>query len=183
MSNYKKYSDLPTAEKKVQSSQAQANNSSPQNNLIFIESAEHKKKLISTSNGLVIDIYGDFCGPCKIIAPKFQKMANEFTQFGIVFAKEDVDKKLSPYVKGVPMFEYYLRGNKIGDTVGADETEIRNNVEKLKQMIVSQPPQQQQQQPHMQNQHFPQPYNNVNPKHAQVDQSNPMNDNIMMRRM
>jgi hypothetical protein len=77
-----------------------------------------------------------------------------------------------------------LRGNKIGDTVGADETEIRNNVENLKQLLGSPPQQQQQYLPqHMQQQNsFPQSYNNTNPKHAQVDQSNPMNDNIMRRR-
>jgi gas vesicle protein len=104
-------------------------------------------------------------------------MAYQYANTGIVFAKEDVSKELSPNVKGVPFFEYYFKGKKISDSVGADENEIRQNIENLKQTIL-------QQQQHQANPNgFPKPYNPVNRNHAQVNQVNPMTQNPMMRRM
>lgn len=133
MSNYKTYKDLPTAEAPSNSS------SNLPSNLIIIESKEHKQQLINTSKVLIVDIYGDFCGPCKIIAPKYERMAKEFAKAeggdAFVFAKEDVMKKISPYIKGVPAFEYYVDGKFYGNTVGADDVEILNKLEEIKNHI------------------------------------------------
>ena len=166
MSNYKIYKDLPTAEEPTNPS------SNVPSNLIVIESKEHKQQLINTSKVLIVDIYGDFCGPCKIIAPKYEKMAKEFAKAeggdAFVFAKEDVMKKISPYIKGVPAFEYYVNGKFYGDTVGADDVEILNKLEEIKNHISNTHSNQKQhasqhKQNQNQNQHHVQKNSNQNP--------------------
>uniref|UniRef100_A0A1I7XTH4 Thioredoxin domain-containing protein n=1 Tax=Heterorhabditis bacteriophora TaxID=37862 RepID=A0A1I7XTH4_HETBA len=39
---------------------------------------------------IIIDFYATWCGPCKIMGPKFSKMSNEFPN--VVFIKVDVDE-------------------------------------------------------------------------------------------
>jgi len=175
MSNYKTYKDLPSAEKKVETSPS----SSPNSILTVIESADQKQHLIMNNRVVIIDIYGDFCGPCKSIAPKFEKMAQENSNTGIIFAKEDAMKKISPYVKGVPTFEYYVDSKLYGNTVGADHVEIKNKLEEIKKIISTsqQQPNQQQhsnQQPNNQQQFNQQQFNqqHSNQQHSNQQQPN-----------
>ncbi|VDM59469.1 unnamed protein product, partial [Angiostrongylus costaricensis] len=41
---------------------------------------------------VVIDFYATWCGPCKIIGPKFMRMSDEFTS--VIFIKVDVDESV-----------------------------------------------------------------------------------------
>lgn len=45
--------------------------------------------LISENKFVVIDFHATWCGPCKLIGPKFEKLPAEFPAF--TFAKVDVD--------------------------------------------------------------------------------------------
>lgn len=45
---------------------------------------------ISKSTKSIVDFYADWCGPCKIFAPIFEKVSNEIKE--IDFFKVDVDK-------------------------------------------------------------------------------------------
>jgi thioredoxin 1 len=124
-SNYKKYADLVEADKPKY----------PE--LLDLESTEQKKDLVSKFPGVVVDVYGDFCMPCKSIAPRFAKLAEEYKQYGFVFAKENVEKKISQNIKGVPTFQYFYNGAYIDSTVGADMTEVKNKIDEMVKMHVN----------------------------------------------
>jgi thioredoxin 1 len=38
---------------------------------------------------VVVDFYADWCGPCRMIAPAFENLSNEFTD--VIFIKVNVD--------------------------------------------------------------------------------------------
>lgn len=79
---------------------------------------------------VVIDFYADWCGPCKIIAPKFLKMADEFTD--VCFAKVNVDENSDTAeaedITAMPTFKLYKNGNKIDELTGANEAKLREKI-------------------------------------------------------
>lgn len=112
MATYAKYKDLGEQENAV-------NQHIPEP--IDVQSVEHKKELISTNQVCVIDISGSWCGPCKAIAPRYNQLAQQYTAVGrCVLAKEDVDKDLSPDVRGVPTFQFFKEGKLVNTIIGAD---------------------------------------------------------------
>uniref|UniRef100_A0A914ULF6 Thioredoxin n=1 Tax=Plectus sambesii TaxID=2011161 RepID=A0A914ULF6_9BILA len=61
----------------------------------MVKSPESKvefDQLVENAAGklIVIDFYATWCGPCKLMAPKFEKLADEFKD--ALFLKVDVDE-------------------------------------------------------------------------------------------
>lgn len=141
MSSYKKFADIGTPDTldkdgspvshSVTNKNSQSDLTALNKDLIILENAEHKKQLIATNKIVVFDIYGDFCGPCKSIAPRFASLAKEYSPKGFVFVKEDVEKKISPEIRGVPAFQYWYKGRLLDTTVGADMQEVKAKIDKL----------------------------------------------------
>lgn len=48
------------------------------------------EQLIKENNNVVIDFYAQWCGPCKMLAPIFQQVAEEVSH--VTFVKVDVDE-------------------------------------------------------------------------------------------
>ena len=121
MSNYKKYSDLADT----------SSNVIKNDKVINIESTDHKKSLVFNNKVVIVDIYADWCQPCKSIAPRFSNMANEYEKYGFVFLKEDVEKKISQNIRGVPSFQFFYNGQMVDTSTGADMTEVKTKVDNL----------------------------------------------------
>lgn len=57
-----------------------------------INDTSHFNKFVSSATYTVVDFYADWCGPCKTIAPHFQKLAEAESKPGkLQFCKVDVD--------------------------------------------------------------------------------------------
>jgi thioredoxin 1 len=55
-----------------------------------IKSKAEFEQLINENNNVVIDFYATWCGPCKMLAPIFEQVANEKPE--VTFVKVDVDE-------------------------------------------------------------------------------------------
>ncbi|KAG2141007.1 thioredoxin-like protein [Suillus clintonianus] len=95
-----------------------------------IETAEQYQELInSPGKKAIIDFWADWCGPCKAIAPRFQKLAESNTDENIVFAKvelmmEDPNHWTVPVanelkIVSIPHFVALSDGKKIGSQKGS----------------------------------------------------------------
>ncbi|OVA01677.1 Thioredoxin [Macleaya cordata] len=73
---------------------------------------------------VVLDMYTQWCGPCKVMAPKFQKLAEQYLD--VVFMKLDCnqDNKVVPTFKILKDSKVVkeVTGAKFDDLVGAIET-------------------------------------------------------------
>ena len=61
-------------------------------------------------------------GPCKFVAPQFERLSTEFTS--VVFAKVDVDEAedvaAAESIQAMPTFKFYKGGKKVDEIMGAD---------------------------------------------------------------
>ena len=66
------------------------------------------KELQSGNNRIFVDFYADWCGPCKMMLPVLEKVADEMSETGVIFVKVNADeeRELSAElgVRGIPTF-------------------------------------------------------------------------------
>ena len=62
---------------------------------------DHKK--------VVVDFYGDFCGPCKKIAPEFEKLSLAFPDIHFVKVNVETGKEIADAydIQALPMFLFF----------------------------------------------------------------------------
>lgn len=77
---------------------------------------------IPQQGAVVIDFFATWCGPCKRIAPTFEKLAEAFPN--VTFLKVDVDEApelVNTFdVSAMPTFVFLKDGNEVKRVEGAD---------------------------------------------------------------
>lgn len=71
---------------------------------------------------VVLDMYTQWCGPCKVIAPKFKELAEKYVD--VVFLKLDCNEENRPLAKElkirvVPTFKILKKGEVVTEVTGA----------------------------------------------------------------
>ncbi|RMX39555.1 hypothetical protein pdam_00006148 [Pocillopora damicornis] len=110
----------------------------------LISSVEGKMKELTTlkelnelleSSGVklvVIDFFADWCGPCKIMGPKFEELAMKFPD--VVFAKVNIERGKEPTkhysITSIPHFKFFKGKKEVDNLRGADETILTQKIEK-----------------------------------------------------
>lgn len=132
MATYKKYKDLSNNEESRQKQEVKKQELNDEEQITKIESVEHKKWLIENNKVVVVDIYGDWCGPCKVIMPKYKDICSRYSRNGeCAVVKEDVDKQISSDVRGVPTFQFFFKGKPQGVIVGGDIAGVERKLVEL----------------------------------------------------
>uniref|UniRef100_A0A8C6UDP7 Thioredoxin n=1 Tax=Neogobius melanostomus TaxID=47308 RepID=A0A8C6UDP7_9GOBI len=103
--------------------------------LLVLKFSDFEEELKAAGSKLVVvDFTASWCGPCKMIAPVFEKMADENKD--VVFLKVDVDEASDVSEKcgisSMPTFQFYKNGEKLEQFSGASEEKLRATVAKLK---------------------------------------------------
>ena len=90
-----------------------------------------KKVVLESDMPVLVDFYADWCGPCRMIAPVLQQLAEESDNAKVV--KINVDKApqlVSAYgVTSIPMLLVFKKGKVVKQHVGL------TNLNSLKQML------------------------------------------------
>jgi len=94
-------------------------------------SANFEEEVLNSQKPVLIDFYADWCGPCKMIAPIIEKIANENADIKVVKINVDDEQELAiKYgIMSIPTLVVIKEGKEVNRKVGlADKTEILNMV-------------------------------------------------------
>lgn len=93
----------------------------------MLEQAENKL--------VVIEFYASWCGPCKMVAPFFEKMAEDYINT-VVFLKVDVDENEEVSkdfgISCMPLFIFMKNKIKIDEFAGTNLDCLKELIEKYK---------------------------------------------------
>ena len=88
---------------------------------------------IPQEGNVVIDFFATWCGPCKRIAPTYEKLADALPN--IVFLKVDVDESpdlVNQYdISAMPTFVFLKDGKEIKRVEGADMAQLESGFDLL----------------------------------------------------
>ena len=104
--------------------------------IIHITSPQHFTQVLQSSQIVVTDFWADWCGPCKAIAPYFEKLANELSRQNVItFTKVDTDAQkdiVSTYgITAMPTFMIFKQGREKQRIRGADPKALDKAVKEL----------------------------------------------------
>jgi thioredoxin 1 len=98
--------------------------------VLEFKSEQEYQKIITDNKCVVVDCFADWCGPCKMIAPKYHDMSDKYTS--VTFTKFDVDalEDLAQTlgVDAMPTFFLIRDGKVIDQVVGANPTALEEAI-------------------------------------------------------
>ena len=81
---------------------------------------ENFNELISRENTTLIDFYADWCGPCRMLGPVIEEIANEKKDLNVAKLNVDTLKDLANQfgVRSIPTMIVFKNGKEIKRLVG-----------------------------------------------------------------
>jgi thioredoxin 1 len=100
-------------------------------NVKRIGEAQFEAEVAKSALPVVVDFYADWCGPCKMLAPRMEELAGQFTN-RVKFVKVNVDEATALArrfeVQAIPTLVFFKEGKVADRLVGLhakDELEAR----------------------------------------------------------
>jgi thioredoxin 1 len=83
----------------------------------FAEKIEQAKGLA------IVDFWAEWCGPCRLIAPLVDQIADQYKEKGVVVGKLDVDSNMGTSarfgIRSIPAVLFFKDGQHVDTVVGA----------------------------------------------------------------
>ena len=101
---------------------------------IHVNGSEELQDAISTYDVVLVDFYADWCGPCKMLEPTVESLA-ESTDAAVAKVDIDQNQQLAQQyqVRGVPTLQLFSDGQAVEQVVGVrDESTLRSLIEQYR---------------------------------------------------
>lgn len=90
---------------------------------------------VSGNEKVIIKYYADWCGSCKLFAPKYKRLSNDERFKGVSFlevnAEENEMARAAAGVDNLPFFAIFKNGKLVEGTATSKEEKVVELIEKL----------------------------------------------------
>ena len=101
---------------------------------VHVTDATFDEEVVKSDVPVVVDFWAEWCGPCKMIAPIVEQLADEYDG-KVKFAKLDVDSNPNASmrfkIRGIPTLLIFSNGSPVDTVVGAvPKATLKSRVDK-----------------------------------------------------
>ena len=90
--------------------------------ILKLTDAEFETQVIKSEKPILVDYWAEWCGPCKMIAPVLEEVAEDLS-YKVLIGKLNVDENSQTPpkygIRGIPTLMLFKNGEVVGTQVGA----------------------------------------------------------------
>ena len=87
-------------------------------NIIKLDTNSFEKEVLNCSGVVLVDFWAEWCGPCKMLAPVLEEMADEYKQVKFVNVDENNELAIKFGIRSIPTMMIFKNGEKVDQLVG-----------------------------------------------------------------
>lgn len=107
--------------------------------MLEVTKENFEKEVKESELPVIIDFYADWCGPCKTLAPTFEKLSKDYDgklKFGKCNTEHNSEIAEQFSVRGIPCLVVLKKGEEVDRIVGAlPENSLKKKIEGIMEKL------------------------------------------------